>query len=107
MSGLEKLPASGLKLEQLPATRSPVSRETLRVDVSRPAPPAGSLPSPSENVTDAALYYGAFAPVSALVWPLGAVESAASVIVAIPSMLAPLVAVIERAPGAVAPELQL
>jgi hypothetical protein len=40
-------------------------------------------------------------------WPVGAVESALIEIAALPSTAAPFVAVIERDPGAVAPELQL
>ncbi len=42
-----------------------------------------------------------------MVCPLGALLSAASVIVALASLLAPFVAVIERAPGAVAPLVQV
>ena len=40
---------------------------------------------------------------SVIAWPVGAVESAAIAIVALPGMPAAFVAVIERAPGAVAP----
>jgi len=45
-----KVPASALKLEQLSPERSPVSRVTVRVELSSPEP-APSPPSVSENET--------------------------------------------------------
>ncbi len=47
---------------------------TVRDVVSRPAPE--SLPSPRLKVTAVSVYHGAFPPVSVIVWPVGAVESA-------------------------------
>jgi hypothetical protein len=47
------VPASAVKLEQLLPERVPVSRVTVRLEVSRPEPPTSSEPSPSEKVTDA------------------------------------------------------
>ena len=53
MSGLVKVPASAVKPAQLPFESVPVSRVTVRDDVSSPAPPELSVPSASENVTEA------------------------------------------------------
>ena len=49
------VPASALKPAQLPFESVPVSRVTVGDDASRPAPPELSVPSASENVTDAAV----------------------------------------------------
>ena len=81
----------------------PVSRVTVRVDVSRPEP--ASLPAPSANVTAPPVTYGADAPVSANDWPVGAFESAAIVIESEPLFPALSAAVTVCAPGALAPDV--
>src|SRR5436190_1483032 len=51
VSGLENVPASGVKAEHESPERVPVSRVTVALEVSRPAAP--SPPLPSEKVTEA------------------------------------------------------
>ena len=73
------------------------SRVTVSDDASRPEP-LPSLPSPRENVTDAVLKYGAPAPVSVIVCPVGAVESAVRSNDALAVPPAPFVAMTECEP---------
>ena len=103
MSGLENVPASKLKLVHVSPERVPVSRVTVRVEVSRPEP--ASAPSPSEKVRELDAKYGADAPVSVIVWPVGAPESTAIVIPSELALPALSVAVTVCAPGPFAPDV--
>ena len=81
------------------------SRVTVRDEASMPEPPP-SFPSPRENVT-APPKYGAPAPVSAIVWPVGAVESGVSVKGAVDVAPAPFVASTSCEPESLVEPLQV
>src|ERR1051326_2343967 len=104
VSGLENAPASAGKPGDVPFASVPGSRVAARGDVSGPDPE--SLPSPSANVTEVEEKYGADAPVSVIVWPVGAAESAAIATASEPALPALSVAVTFCEPGAPAPEVQ-
>ena len=69
--------------------------------------PVPSPPSVSEKLTEALFAYGACGPVSVIAWPVGAARSSLIVTVSLAVLPALSVAVIERAPGEEAPELQV
>ncbi len=105
MSGLENVPPSELNPEQLSPLRSPVSRVTVPLARSSPAPP--SLPFVSENATDVPVKCGASGPVSVIAWPPGAVVSSVIVIESEAEFVALSAAVTDREPGSAAPDDQL
>ena len=72
------MPASALKIPQLSPVSVALSRITVRVVVSIPAPEP-SLPSPRPKVTEAEPKYGAVTPVNVIDCPVGAAESWVSV----------------------------
>jgi hypothetical protein len=102
VSGLVNVPASALKPLQLSPLRVPVSRVTVALDTSMPAPP--SVPLPSVNVTGDPSEY---AEPRLIVCPAGAVVSSEIVMLSVASFDALSVAVTVRAPGAAAPALHV
>ena len=84
------MPGSAVNVPQESPPSGADSRVTVRDDVSTPEP-LPSLPSPSENVT-APPKYGAVAPVSVIVSPVGADESGVSANGALDVAPAPFVA---------------
>src|SRR5581483_6803132 len=90
------------KVAQAPLPSVASARSTTPLDVS--TPDCASVPSVRASGTLVVVYHGP--PASAAVWPAGAVESAAIVIVSLVVAPAPFVALTVRASGAVAPAVQ-